>query len=255
MASLTELRAIAETLPPRQLATLLRMAKALAEGIEVTVAPDSDLLTPAFVEDFNDSLLVHHATHAQNLNKKTFEYAFREASASAGRQATITSNQVNPGADVVVDGVKYSLKTEGAASISSRTITISKLMEAVWIRNCLTGEDFAREAAHRITEHLDSYDRILVLRSFAEAEGVVRYDLVEIPVAVLLNVRTLSAADFTPRSARGSGSAVVRLNDAAAFTLVLDGSVEKVTIRKLNLNLCRGHGTWRVRPPGGIPRS
>ncbi|RIK08229.1 MAG: hypothetical protein DCC49_09200 [Acidobacteria bacterium] len=254
MASVAELIDLAESLPLRQLEKLLRVAQALAEGIETTVAADSDLLSSAFVNDFSDSLLVYHATHTQRLTKKAFEFAFRDASEAAGREATITSNQVNPGADVLVDGVKYSLKTEGAQGISSLTVTISKLMEAAWIRDCVTGEDFAREASRRIAEHLGSYDRILVLRSFAEIGGDVRYDLVEIPVAVLLNVRGLSAADFKPRSGRGSTSAVVVLDGAAAFTLTLDGSVEKVTIRNLRLDLCQVHGTWRIRPPARASR-
>ncbi|MBX6763926.1 MAG: hypothetical protein IRY88_09630 [Rubrobacteraceae bacterium] len=235
----------AQRLRPQRLDVLIELAATLGRHVAVDVDPDSDLMTAEFVEDFSARLIAYHAFHEQKLTKKTFEFVFRGACRAAGRRAEITSSPVNPGADVTVDGVPFSLKTEGACSMSRDRITISKLMEARWIRECRTPEDFARETVTRVVDRLRSYRRILVLRAFSSGAQF-EYHLVEIPLGVLMQVQHLTAADFSDRTNNGGSNAHVEIDGKIAFTLRLDGSVEKVTVSGLRLHFCRPHATWRV---------
>ncbi len=143
MATKKQLAEAISKLNGGQLDLLFEMATCMGSTIKEVVSKDSDILTEEFRANFSNRLLVHHATHEEKFKKKSFEYAFCAASRSAGRQARMTSDPTNPGADVIVEGRSFSLKTEAAAGISENNITISKLMEARWIRDCKSKKDFA----------------------------------------------------------------------------------------------------------------
>lgn len=235
----------AKSLDANRLKALLELSKALQNEVAVTVGANSDLMKPLFIDEISIQLTAYHSFNEQALTKKTFEYLFKKACQANGSNAVITSNPVNPGADVTVDDVAFSLKTEGADHQSTKNITFSKFMEARWIRDCLTVEDFARETTRRVIEHLSSYQRILVLRSFEEAENY-RYMLFEVPIKLLMEVGKLTPNNFTPRTKNGGSSAKIYVGDKRAFTLRLDGSVEKVTISGIDISLCKFHGSWIV---------
>lgn len=246
MATLADLRKTAKSLHPAQLDLLVSMAAAMSRGVEERIESASDIVSAEFNVNFSNRLIIHHATHDEVFKKKSFEYAFCGASRAAGRSATIVSNPTNPGTDVIVDGTSFSLKTEAARSINPNKIKISKLMEARWIRDCKTKADFARETSRRVTQHLQEYERILVLRAF-DRDTEVQYDLVEIPRDLLLLVRELVAKDFTRRrQTSGGSSAKITVAGQRAFSLRLDGSVEKVMIEGLSITLCVSHGTWII---------
>jgi hypothetical protein len=241
--ALTDLLA---AMPAGRVVLLTEMAKALQRPITVSVAGDSDIVSEAFASDFTGRLLLFHAMHDAALTKKTFEYFFCGASRAAGRSAHHTENAVHAGEDITVDGVKFSLKTEGGKSISTKAVHISKFMEARWIRECRTGDDFCRLSHERILDHLKHYERIVTLRAF-ESGDYIKYDLVEIPRVLLEKIGTLRPFDFSVRSENGSSSAIVKgENGENLFTLSLDGSVEKVTVRNLLVNHCRIHAQWSV---------
>jgi type II restriction enzyme len=167
-------------------------------------------------------------------------------SIAAGRTAKIVSSQTNPGADVIVDSEAFSLKTEAAKSIKEDSLTISKLMEARWIRDCNTQKDFSEQVTSKVLGHLREYQRILCLRSFERSEKQVEYELVEIPVELLELVGQLSPADFSEKTRGGGSSAWVKRGGSRAFRIALDGSVEKVSVSGLNKSLCIVHGTWLI---------
>src|SRR5690606_21528118 len=104
-------------------------------------------------------------------------------------------SMVHRGADLEVDGRYYSLKTEAAKGLNPKSITISKLMEARWIRDLGGPEDAPGQVRQRILSHLQEYERIFMLRSYGD-ETRVRYDLREIPKDVLSAVENLDARDF-----------------------------------------------------------
>lgn len=243
---LEQLYEIAPQLTATRLLLLNRMALALRAMFDSSSNPNSDLATPIFCEYFASRLLIHHAVVEEKLNKKSFEYIFRDALRHDGRTARITASDVHSGADLIVDGTRISLKTEASKSIRSRKITISKFMEARWIRN-RDAYGLAHLASDRLRKHLADYDRIVMLRAFYLTTNQVKYDLVEIPHNLLALATQLEPDDITLSQGRsGGGSALVRQNGREAFTLKFDGSVEKVTITNLLVDLCTFHGTWNV---------
>jgi hypothetical protein len=203
VSPLDRLLKIAPELPVQRQALLVEFAEALQRDLQVQVNKASDILTPEFVEDFSGRVIAYHAMHEEKMTKKTFEYVFCKASRAAGRDADITGSPVSPGGDVTVNGVKFSLKTEAAQGISRKSITISKLMEARWIRECHSGADFAKESTTRVGGHLDHYERMITLRAFDEPDGTVEYDLIEIPLELLRKVKDMKHTDFSPRTANG----------------------------------------------------
>lgn len=246
MAELEALKEIVSGLDSIQIELLVEMANAMQQNVSQTINPQSDILTPAFLSNFRNRLCLYHVMHVESLSKKAFEYLFLESSKAAGRKAELVSGQTNPGKDIVVDAVDYSLKTEAAEGISDETITISKLMEARWIRDCRTQSDFARETKLRVGEHLNKYTRILMLRAFSQPNDAIRYNLVEIPVTLLEQISTLGPDNFGPRTKSGGSKADVIVGGDKCFCIRLDGSVEKITISSLKVSRCIIHGSWIV---------
>lgn len=238
---------LARQLDEAQIQLLCEMADAFSWEVGSYLNERSDLVWDGFGDSLLNRLRVHHATSEEKFNKTSFEFAFKAAARFAGRRAEKTVAHTFQGADVVVDGVRWSLKTEGAANMSGSLITISKFSEARWIRDCVDANDFARETTTRLGRHLAEYDRIVTLRGFYVDGGAgVRYDLVEIPHELLSAATQLTPQDFSPRTRAGSSSAKVYFNNRHAFTVVLDGSVEKVTIRNIRVDQCVVHATWVV---------
>jgi hypothetical protein len=210
------------------------------------VLSSSDLATPLFSEYFASRLLIHHAVVEEKLNKKSFEYVFRDSLRHDGKQAFITANDVYSGADLIVGELRVSLKTEASKGIRNNKITISKFMEARWIR-AQDADGLAQLASNRLREHLAGYDRILMLRSFNLAGNKVKYDLIEIPHGLLSLASHLQPENINLSPGRsGGGSATIWHNNREAFTLRFDGSVEKVTITNLSIEFCTNHATWII---------
>ena len=242
-----ELIQIISTLPQSQVDLLLEMVEAFTSPVEQTLLPTTDFVDSAFADQFCNRLRIHHATTAEKFKKKTFEYAFVEASRHGGHDAEITSSATMAGADVVRNGERFSLKTEASANISSDSITISKFSEARWIRECSGPRDFCRETQSRIPRHLDEYDRVVTLRAIDQETSRIRYDLVEIPTDVLRRIEVLTPQDFSEPTVNGSSSADIRDSTGRRlFKLRLDGSVEKVTISGLLIACCVTHASWTV---------
>lgn len=245
-AELRALNEVAGTLSAPRLKVLNDMAHALTRPVRALAHPASDIVTPAFEDAFSGQLLLFHSMRTGALTKKPFEYLFCAAHRAAGRAATVTENPVHPGEDATVNGQRFSLKTESGQGISAKYVLISKFMEARWLRECRSPEDFAREVHGHMGEHLTHYSRLLTLRSFRQPDGY-RYDLVEVPVAQLRRVSTLTGGDFSARTSNGSCSAHVCDSDGRQlFTLRLDGSAEKVTVRRYPVTACVTHGSWLV---------
>lgn len=245
-ASIERLVATVRTLEVGQIDLLIEMAVSMTRPVMAYVDPSSDIVDSKFASNFSARLLMHHATTAEKFKKKSFEYAFVAASVESGRNARLTECGTFPGADVIVNGVNFSCKTEAAAQINEARITISKLMEARWIRECETEEDFLNGVLRRVVPHLQGYERILILRAINRDAGAIEYKLVEIPVEVLRSIEQLTARDFGARTVNGGSSAKVRYHGEVAFTLRLDGSVEKVTIAGLSSDVCRTHASWLI---------
>jgi hypothetical protein len=211
---------------------------------------------PRFHDYFSNVLLLHHATNDDKFKKKAFEFAFRGACLKLGYEARITTNPMNPGADVTVGTSRFSLKTESGKTISRQNITISKLMEARWIRNMADEPAMGPEDARKVVHHHNQYDRIIILRAFDVRSGQLRtaaqYELWEIPKKLLLLVGRLRESEFSSPTPNNSFAAPVKIVDSVtgipsgAFNFRMDGSVEKVTIGGLAVSRCIHQATWTV---------
>jgi hypothetical protein len=249
MSELDELMRIAGALEPGRVKMLTDIARSLSKDVEKQINPGSDLVTEDFAEAFAGRILIHHALTASVMKKKRFEYALQQTARAVGHDAVLTRSSTNPGEDIRIDGTTFSLKTEAAQNIHPDKITISKFQEARWIRECHTPAEFAEGTRQHVGRHLNQYDRILILRVFELDEDPlfgkqIRYDLVEIPLALLRKVLGLPDHAFDEETRAGSSGADVRENGRRLFRLTLDGSVEKVTIRSLLVDACFEHGSW-----------
>lgn len=235
-------------LKPQEVKLIYEVISALKLKERTYLNKNSDFCTEKFSAEFVSRLKIYHALNNDVLKKKTFEYAFANSLNACGRQATVSRSYVNPAEDVILDGVKFSLKTEASASISRSKIVISKLMEGRWIRECLTGKDFAEGAVAHVDFHLSQYQRVLILRAFKHLNEY-EYRLVEVPLKLLRLVANIQPAAFSARTKNGSSRAPVFYENRHIFNLCFDGSVEKVTVNQLLESECIVHGTWWVPVP------
>jgi hypothetical protein len=244
---------IADSLPEGRKKILLEIAESLSTDVQQEVDSSSELVTSGFADAFAARLLAHHAMTKSVMKKRRFEYAMLQTAEAVGYDASLARSSTNPGEDIQINGANFSLKTEAAKGISRNKITISKLQEARWIRECDSPQDFASGTRQHLGRHVSQYERIFILRVFQPdtldelQSNQIRYDLVEVPVGLLEKVLELPPEDFKePSSAGSSGAAVRDENGKRLFYVTLDGSVEKVTIRSLRTDECKTHGSWIV---------
>lgn len=231
-----------------QTAAILEILTKFNEEIRSDLIREDFLDTNAF-EYFTTRLAIHHASSNIVLKKENFEHILNNSFTRSGHDSSLSKNAVNRGSDLTVNGKSYSLKTEAANSLRRDYITISKLMEARWIRDLRDLEDIPGSIRTKILPHFNEYEKVFMLRGY-EVGKKIRYDLREIPQNVLRSVSDLRAQDFKPFTKAGSTRARCFLNNEEAFSLVLDGSVEKITISGLNVKLCPLHAWWVLERPG-----
>jgi hypothetical protein len=210
-----------------------------------------------FCDAFALRLRLFHSLHSPSeaMAKKAFEFAFEFAASAAGYVSTLDPSDTTAGADLIVAGERISLKTEGSKDILRDYITISKLMESLWTKHCNSVDDFLAGVNTQVVPRLMLADRCFILRSFGRlaSSQTITYQLLEIPMQLLLAMRKLQVADFKKITRAKGTSAVVRHLGQAAYTLALDGSDQKITIRRLAVALCRPVASWTVRANSAAP--
>lgn len=192
--------------------------------------------------------MFHYLTN-QPLTKKAFEYQLCRTLNNNQIECKITENSNLPGADLTIEDSKQkiSLKTEGSKSVSREKITISKLMEARWYRECRTDRDLQIAIQKHVITHLRHYDRILTLRSFPSNCGkLVDYQLVEIPTELIKRCGEKSALNFAKRTEGGSTTVTIMNGINSVFDLTFDASVEKVTLKNLYIRDCMLLANWSI---------
>ncbi len=198
-------------------------------------------LGQAFAEEFRATLLIHHYFLKSPLATNSFEAAFIRAARSAGH----TVKQAPDGFrfwDVEIDGRKVSLKSSAAASLKANSLHISKLCEAAWIQD-MRGAAQREEATKRLfRDYTNSVDSIIQFRLFKK---LARYEMVEIPVALLNQVASVPRAEFSPD---GPSIGIPVGKDPPDFTLKLDRSDAKITLANINKSVCSVLGTWQLDP-------
>ncbi len=208
-----------------------------------------NFLTPDAYAYFGMRLTAHHAYSDQVMKKENFEHILAEAFRVAGSRVVAANSMTVRGADLTIDGKTLSLKTEAAAGLRQNQITISKLMEAAWIKQIAEPSDIPHYISTMVLPHFENYDQIFILRAYADpaVDGNVRYDLREIPKHLLVAIGALTAGDFSPLTRTRTTSAEVKVKNIGAFRFRLDGSDDKLTITNLDVNYCPLHAWWSLR--------
>lgn len=152
----------------------------------------------------------------------------------------------NPGHDITIGGVKFSLKTQANKGISRKSVYISKFME---LGKGQWGDDEKDLIGLReqFFSHMKSYDRILVLRTVSKAPDGWEYELVEIPTALLQQASggTLRMMHGSTQNPKPGYCDVRDLKGALLFQLYFDGGTErKLQIKGINIENCIVHARW-----------
>ena len=202
---------------------------------------DSNLINAAWLEHFGNILMVHHAMSDAPFSKEKFEFAFIFASKKAGMTTNKPTSRTNRGHDVTIDQIPMSLKTQADKSISEDMIHISKFMELgkeEWSLPTLRGLFF---------KHMESYERIFTLRALSDAESHKKYELVEIPKALLLGADRgeFEVMENSKQNPKPGYCRVIDKDGAIRYELYFDGGTErKLQIRKIRKELCIVHAIW-----------
>jgi type II restriction enzyme len=195
----------------------------------------SDLISGCVLQEFGDTLRLHHCFSSEAFTKDKFEYALAKVCNLCGMDATL-ARRGNPGHDITIGTSRVSLKTQADASIKVGYIHISKFMELGKGRwgSDVTDLEGLRE---RFFRHMDSYDRIFTLRRL-RSQGQHLYELVKIPKALLLDAAhgELTMMQDSSQSPK-PGYCNVRDVDS--------GLLKFQQVRLIDKSLCMVHATWR----------
>jgi len=204
-------------------------------------AADSDIISQAVLDNLGDRLLSHHAGSRQALSKDRFEFALEAALNASGIIAELVKSRTNRGHDLTIAGTPVSLKTEAAANIKEDSIHVSKWMELG------EGEWKLPLLRDKFLKHMRSYERIFTLRCLDKDPANVRYELVEIPKALMLKASDcqLEVCEDSRQNPKPGYGYVRDAGGQLKYALYFDGGTErKLQIKKLRKDLCIVHATW-----------
>ena len=205
----------------------------------------SDIITNDVLLDIGDTLRIHHCFSYEPFTKDKFEYALERTLNNFGTTAYLAPTG-NPGHDIEINGVKVSLKTQADKNIREEKLHISKFMElgkGIWSDDPKDLENLLG----RFLGHMTGYDRIFSLRCLQRGPNIWKYELVEIPKALLSEARfgTLRMMNNSSQMPKPGYCDVFDETGEIKFQLYFDGGSErKLQIKNLKKKLCIVHGTW-----------
>jgi hypothetical protein len=211
----------------------------------ITRNPTSNFVTACVAEEFADALQIHHCLSNEALSKDKFEYALERIMNRCGHLAKL-AGKGNPGHDITIDKVPYSLKTQADKGIKGGFLHISKFMElgkGAWVV-----EEDLKGLRDRFFIHMKSYERILQLRRLVDTETLQRYELVEVPKTLLAKAQDAECKLIVESTQNPKpGRCTVKEGDVCLFELYFDGGTErKLQIRSLDKRNCIVHATWDI---------
>jgi len=213
--------------------------------IKIEQLPSSDIMSKSCLQDFGDALRIHHCFSKEPFTKDKFEYALERTLISCGVKAELAPRG-NPGHDITINGIRFSLKTQADSNIRKNKLHISKFMElgkGVWGDSV---EDLIG-LRKQFFCHMEAYDRILSLRCLSKNPPNWHYELIEIPKELFKKankgeLRIQSKSKQNPKP----GYCEVKDNEGnIEYQLYFDGGTErKLQIKNLLKNSCIIHATW-----------
>lgn len=241
----THIKELLAAATPGQLAVLERILEELQKPSTFQRNPKSDFVNDCLLNGLGDVLRIHHCFSAEAFTKDRFEYALERVANECGVKAA-RAPRGNPGHDLNIKGVPFSLKTQADRNIRVDRIHISKFMElgkGAWTDK----ESDLIGLRDQFFAHMKSYQRILTLRRLSEP-GFQFYELVEIPKA-LLEEAAKGKLEMHHGSSQMPKPGYCTITDAAGatkFQLYFDGGTErKLQVRTLDKSLCIVHATWK----------
>lgn len=196
-----------------------------------TPGSPSELFPVDFLIALRVLVNVHHSIYRQLPPAgRYFESIVQQAFTWAKKPFTPIENTGRnlPIHDLLVDGLRISIKTETGEGTDPHSITISKLCTTErppWTAEALTA---------RVLKHLSGYDVILMLRTIWNGP-MLRYQLLEIPVDLLRKIR---GVELEPAGKGNSLAADIYLKSKRAFRIFFDSTDRKCSIRNLSLGDC-----------------
>lgn len=163
-----------------------------------------------------------------------------------GKTAILAASRTNRGHDMTIEDVPVSLKTQADKGIKEDEIYISKFMELGKGRWSASVSDL-HGLRDQFLRHLDAYERIFTLRCLSKDPKRWRYELVEIPKALLQEARDgeLSICRDSIQRPKPGYCAVMDEDGKLKFQLYFDaGSERKLQIKHLRKDLCTVHAQW-----------
>lgn len=246
-AKLQRITTLLASLSPTKFALIERAIEGFTRPIKTTIAPDSAPFDQCFVDAFSDALQTHHAMSNQPFTKDKFEYALIGAFEACKIPAEDSGSKTRQGYDVLVDGVKWSLKTQADRNIKPDRIWISKYMEmgrGQWI----TVDDLPG-LRDRFLHHMEDYERIFTLRHWEQNVNGPHhfYELVEIPKALLQESKNgkFKMMDDSRQNPKPGYCTVDDGMGGCKFELYFDGGSEKkLQLKNLLKKYCKVIATW-----------
>jgi hypothetical protein len=248
-----------QKLTPDQFAWVEQLVHAMSQPSSSWRNPTSDVFTDDRVMGlFFLFLVTHHTLSSEAFKQEKFEYALEKILNQCGRIAARAPSRTNPGHDLTVDGVKWSLKTVADKSVKSDPILLTKWMElgkGTWGKDV---EDL-KALCKKFVAHLAGYDRVFVLRYMTPGSTTNHeYEVIEIPKSILLSA-PLGDFQLSARSELTTATpGTCRVSDAAGmmYELYFDGGTErKLQLKKLRRDLCVHHATWKFQSPEPKPEA
>lgn len=213
--------------------------------LQIERRSDSEIVNACFLGDFGDTLRLHHAFSEEPFTKDKFEYAFQKITDLCGGLAELAPRG-NPGYDIAVNGERFSLKTQADRNIRHGKLHISKFMElgkGEWSDSV----DDLVGLRNQFFAHMEAYDRILSLRCLSSKPERLHYELVEIPLSLLLKARhgELCIMSDSRQHPKPGYCDVYGSDDELIFQLYFDGGTErKLQVRNLQKSNCIVHAYW-----------
>jgi hypothetical protein len=198
--------------------------------------PHSDLINDCVLQDFGDALRIHHCFSKEAFTKDKFEYALERVLNLCGIPAILASRG-NPGHDITISDVRFSLKTQANKNISRDYLHISKFMELGKGEWTDKDKDLLGLRA-QFFKHMETYARILSLRRLPGTQTYSwHYELVEIPKSLLQESSNgaLRMVHNSKQFPKPGYCDVIDTSGNMKFQLYFDGGTErKLQIRALN---------------------
>lgn len=219
-----------------QLMWIERTTGLFSSPMEFTADPAAPF-TRRILQDFGDTLRIHHAFSAEAFSKDKFEYALEQLFRLHRIDAKL-AKKGNPGHDITIAGERISLKTQADKTIKPGVIWISKYMElgaGSWSDNPAD----LKGLRDQFLKHLSGYERIFTLRTL-HREPSWRYELVEIPKALFLaSTEGEMEMKLDSRQMPKPGYCSVSDGQAVIYKLYFDGGTErKLQVKNLQKHAC-----------------